>query len=120
MSNSAKSVFANGIYEVILGIPLLVAPNLLLGLFGLPATSEVWIRVVGLLFLLFAYLMIRAAHAELTEFFRWTVHARASIIVFVIAFVALGLVQPILILFGVIDLLSAIWTGLTLRGTSHE
>jgi len=51
----------------------------------------------------------------LIEFFRWTVYARPTLIIFFIAFVLLGYVNPALILFGIVDLLGAIWTGLALR-----
>jgi hypothetical protein len=64
-----------------------------------------------------AFYYLHAARAEMTEFFQWTVYARASVIVFFSAFVALGLVEPVLILFGVIDLLGAGWTEMALRGS---
>jgi hypothetical protein len=115
MSYSARTVFGFGIYLVILGITLIVVPNFLLGTFGFPATNEVWIRVVGMLVLILAFFYTQAARKELTNFFRWTVYARASVFVFFLAFVVLGLTQPALILFGAVDLLGAIWTGLALR-----
>lgn len=115
MSHPAKSLFAFGIYLVGLGAILVVTPNTLLGLFGLPGTSEVWIRVAGMLVLLLGFYYIKAARKELTDFFQWTVYTRSSVIVFFIVFVLLGFVSPILILFGVVDLLGAVWTGLTLR-----
>ena len=119
MSNSARSMFVFGIYVLVLGITLLVAPNILLALFGLPATDQVWIRVVGMLLCLLAFYYIQAARNELAAFFRWTVYTRASVIVFFIVFVALGLAKPVLILFGGIDLLGAIWTALALRSSRH-
>jgi hypothetical protein len=118
MSYSAKTVFVFGIYLVVLGITLIAAPNLLLNAFGFPATNEVWIRVAGMLVLILAFYYTQAARKELTVFFQWTVYARASVIVFFLAFVVLGLAQPALILFGAIDLLGAIWTGLALRSSS--
>ena len=117
MSNSAKSVFVFGVYLVVLGITFLVMPNVPLALFGFPATNEVWIRVVGMLLVLLAFYYIQAARKELTDFFQWTVYTRASVIVFFIAFVVLDLVQATLILFGVVDLLGAIWTQLALRSS---
>jgi hypothetical protein len=117
MSYSARTVFGFGIYLVILGITLIVVPNLLLGTFGLPATNEVWIRIVGMLVLILAFYYTQAARKELTNFLKWTVYARASVFVFFLGFVALGLAQPTLILFGVVDLLGAIWTGLALRSS---
>ncbi len=117
MSNSAKSVFVFGIYLVVLGITFVVIPNVQLALFRLPVTDEVWIRVVGMLLILLAFYYIQAARKELTDFFQWTVYARASVILFFITFVVLGLAQSTLILFGVVDLLAAVWTHLALRSS---
>ena len=120
MSKTAKTIFYFGIYIILLGLILMVIPNVLLTIFTIPATTEVWIRVVGMLVFLLGYYYIRAARNEegMTKFFRWTVHTRSSVIVFFIIFVALGFVKPILILFGVIDLFGAIWTGITLRSST--
>jgi uncharacterized membrane protein len=115
MSNSARSVFVFGLYLVVLGIILLVAPNFLLGMFFLPSTNEVWIRVVGMLLLFLGFYYDQAARKEMTEFFQWTVYVRPTVIVFFAIFVLLGFASPPLILFGVVDLLGAIWTGLALR-----
>jgi len=123
MTKAAKTLFYFGIYMIAIGIILLIVPNLLLRLAGLPPTNEVWIRVMGMLVLILAYYYIRAARNELTIFFRWTVPARSSAILFLSAFVAFGLIKPIAILFGVIDLAGAIWTALTLRSSirrKHE
>jgi uncharacterized membrane protein len=114
MSNAAKSVFVFGIYELAVGICLMITPDPLLAFFGFPATNEVWIRVSGLLICVFAFYDFMAARHELTDFFRWTVYARSSVILFFTIFVLSGLASPILILFGAIDLLGAIWTALAL------
>ncbi len=115
MSKSALSVFIFGLYLLVLGIVLVVAPNFLLGLFSLPSTSEVWIHVVGVLVLILFFYYTQAARKEMTDFFRLTVYARSSVIVFFTAFVLLGWAKPALILFGAIDLLGAIWTAWALR-----
>jgi hypothetical protein len=117
VSKAAISLFVFAIYLVLIGLGFLLAPNLMLGLFGFPATTEPWIRVMAMLLLILAYYYIRAARNEMTGFLRFTVHARASVIVFFVVFVVLGLAQPMLIGFGVIDLLGAIWTALALRKT---
>ena len=115
MSNSARSVFVFGLYLAVLGIVLLVAPNFLLGMFSLTSTTEVWIRIVGMLVLYLGFYYTQAARKEMTDFFRWTVYPRSTVIIFFAAFVLLGFASPPLILFGVVDLLGAIWTGLALR-----
>ena len=117
MSKSSLSVFAFGLYTLTLGIVLIVAPNVLLGMFFVPITSEVWIRVVGVLVLYLAFYYIQTARKGMTEFFKLTVYTRSSLIIFFAVFVLLGLANPPLILFGVVDLIGAIWTGLALRST---
>ncbi len=49
MSKSAKSVLVFSIYMFSLGLILVLFPNLLLNIFSVPETNEVWIRVVGVL-----------------------------------------------------------------------
>lgn len=117
MNNSARSVFVFGLYLSLLGIILLVAPNFLLGTFFLPSTNEVWIRVIGVIVLFLAFYYIQAARSGMTDFFRWTVYARPTLIIFFTVFVLLGYADPPLILFGVVDLLGAIWTGLALKSS---
>jgi hypothetical protein len=48
MTKTAWAVQVFGAYLVALSIGLMAAPNLLLALFWMPPTSEVWIRVAGL------------------------------------------------------------------------
>jgi len=117
MTKSARSVFVFGLYLLLLGIILVVVPNFLVGMFSLPRTSEVWIRVVGMLLLFLGFYYTQAARKEMADFFRWTVYVRSTVILFFAAFVLLGFAGPPLILFGVVDLLGAIWTGLALRST---
>ena len=117
MSKGAFSIFIFGLYLGTLGIVLLVIPNVLLGIFQLPSTNEVWIRIVGMLTFLLGIYYILAARKEVTDFFQWTVYVRATVILFFTAFVLLGFVKPILMLLGVVDLLGAIWTATALRAS---
>jgi len=117
MSKAAKSILVFGIYLVVIGFTFMVVPNVALGLFGFPTTNEPWIRVVGMVLLFFAYFYVQAARNELKLLFRWSVHVRSLVVVVFIVFVALGLAEPMLIMFGVADLLGALWTGWALRGS---
>lgn len=83
---------------------------MLLNLFKLPSTSEVWIRVIGMLVLTLAFYYWQAAKSDLVTFFRMTVTSRLTVILFFGAFVLLKMAGPTLILFGVVDLLGALWT----------
>jgi hypothetical protein len=115
MSKSATSVFVFGVYLVLLGLLLVIVPNVLLRIFGFAMTTEVWVRVVGVLVLCLAFYYVQAARRELVEFFQWTVFVRAFVFVCLALFAALKLAAPPLALFGCLDLLGSVWTALCLR-----
>lgn len=89
---------------------------MLLGLFGIPATTEVWIRVIGVLVALLCVYYVQSARHELTPFFVATIYTRVAVIVSFMLFVILGYAAPQLILFGAVDLAGAIWTWTALWG----
>jgi hypothetical protein len=115
MSAVARSLVVFGWYLAGFGALLVLAPNPTLGLFGLPPTGEVWIRVVGVLVLIIGYYNVRLGRAGLPLYARLTVHARVAVFGFFVVFVLAGLVKPVVILVGVIDLAGAIWTAAALR-----
>lgn len=115
MSQAAKSLFVFGIYLCGLGLILLLVPNLILRVFGVPPTNEVWIRINGMFVLCLSFYYVQAARSELTKFIRWTVWARAAVIIYFVAFVLLVSAPKALLFFGLIDLLSAIWTWVALE-----
>jgi hypothetical protein len=115
MSSSAKSVFYFGLYLAMLGLSLIFFPNIPLNLFGIPSTSEVWIRVVGMLLLALSVYYLVSSRYDIVPIFKVTMYVRPTIILFFIAFAIAGLVTPNVILFAIIDLLGAIWTYLALK-----
>ena len=115
LSQAAKSLFVFGIYLGGLGLILLFVPNLFLQIFGAPTTNEIWIRINGMFVICLSFYYIQAARRELTVFIRWTVWARIAVIFYFIAFVLLVSAPKALLLFGLIDLLAAVWTWLALR-----
>ena len=115
MSRSAVSILVFGVYLVILGSMLVLFPNPLLSLVHIPPTNEVWIRLSGMLLLILAFYYIMAARSGIKEFFRWTIYTRLSALFILLAFVALELASPVIILFWLGDLAGATWTGLALR-----
>ncbi|MGE5714480.1 MAG: hypothetical protein ACM32F_11425 [Betaproteobacteria bacterium] len=115
MAYAAFTIRMFGIYLLGLGAVLLTAPNLLLGLFGLPPANDVWIHVVGMLVGFLGFYYVRAAIGGLTAFFRWTVPVRLSVLVFFGAFVVAGLAPPVLLLFAAVDAMGALWTWHALR-----
>jgi hypothetical protein len=119
MAGAAFTIPIFGIYLLGLGAVLLIAPNLVLGTFGMPPAGDVWIRVVGMLVGFLGFYYVRAAAGGLTAFFGWTVPVRLSVPVFFGAFVLAGLGPPALLLFGVVDALGALWTWRALRSRAR-
>lgn len=115
MSKAAFTIRAFGCYLIVLGLILVAAPNLLLRMFFMPETSEVWIRVVGLLVFNIGVYYIYAARCEATAFFKASVVTRTLVLVGFAAFVLLGFAKPMLIGFGAVDFLGGLWTWRALK-----
>ena len=114
-SPAAFSVKFFGVYALLTGLNLMLAPNMLLGMFGIPATNEVWIRVVGVIAFNVGVYYWYAAKCEAKAFFEATVYARGFVFVAFATFAALGFVNKALILFGCVEVVGAIWTWLALK-----
>jgi hypothetical protein len=115
MNKFSTSLLVFGIYLLGMGAGLVFIPNTVLGILRLPSTTEIWIRVLGVVTLVLAFYYIQAGRANLRSFAEWTVPARVTVFLFFTGFVVLGWVGPIMIMLGSVDLLGALWTGWALR-----
>lgn len=115
MTKPAQTLFFFALYLIVLGIVLLLAPNRLLGVFGLEPTGEVWIRVVGMLVLFLAVYYVIAARANFLPMLEASVRVRVTVPIFFGVFVALGWAPPTLLLLSIVDVAGAAWTWLALR-----
>ena len=119
MNAAAKSVFVFGLYLLVVGLGLLVAPNPFLAPLGFPpATDPSWLRVLGVLTLCLAAYYLVAARANLLPLIRATVFVRGGVFVVFGALVLLKLAPAPLALLGTVDLAAALWTWFTLRATA--
>jgi hypothetical protein len=114
MNPPARSVFYFGIYLFITGLTLIFIPNVLLGMLQMPETDDVWIRVVGVLAFCLGFYYYQMAKANMLPFFKATIVARVLVFAAFTSFVLLKYVSPMLIIFGAIDLLGAIWTWISM------
>lgn len=114
MSHARQSMVVWSIYVYILGAVLLLIPNVLLGLFGVTETDEVWIRVVGMTVMIFGFLYTGALRGDSEEVYAASVYARSfAVVVLVVLAFTTGPWQ--LVLFAVIDAAGAGWTWMGLR-----
>ncbi len=115
MTSAAKSLYYFGFYLLILGITLTVFPNILLSLFQIAETSEVWIRVLGCVVFGIGLYYVFMAPSNNTLFLTLSVYVRFSILLWFIVFVLMGWAPAQLILFGLADAAGAAWTYLSMK-----
>jgi len=113
----SKSVFFFGIYIIITGLFMLLFPDVILGIIGLDISGSVVVRLLGMMLVFYGYYYIRAgiAGSKMTSFYWWTVHTRFSAIIILSSLALFHLAPPVVIAFGVIEMLGATWTLIELR-----
>lgn len=119
MSKPALTLKWFGVYLMALGLALVLVPNLLLGLFRMAPSPDVWIRVVGVLAFNIGVYYWFAALSESRPLFLASVYTRALVLASFAAFAALRLGEPLLVLFGSVDFLGGLWTLHALRSESR-
>jgi hypothetical protein len=115
MKLSSISMLVFAAYLFCLGIIFMIIPNPVIALFGIPSTSEVWIRILGYGFAASGFYYFMAVRENSESFFRWTVYARLPILPTFLVFVFAGIGPPIILLFGLFDAGCAIWTWRALK-----
>jgi hypothetical protein len=120
VSAAARSVAAFGVYLLVLGAGLMLAPDLMLAIFGRPPATDPWLRVVGIVTLVLSFYYLRAARAGVETFFRWTVLGRPFAAAALVVLVAAGPLPPFVLLLAAADLAGAAWTWVALRQTGRR
>ncbi len=120
MHPASASIRYFGLYVVVTGIGLLIAPSLVLAPLGIAAPTEVWIRVVGALALVVGYYYWACGTAGTVEFFRASVRGRILFAALTVLLVAAFAAPIQVLLFGIIDLLGAAWTVHGLRAAGRS
>jgi hypothetical protein len=115
MKKTYKSLYGQLAYVLISGLQLLLIPNTMLGLFGLPTTNELWIRVLGMLVLALSFYYYAMIHHGTQQVVRATVYGRLFFCAGLLAFVFLGMADKPLIIFAVIEIGLALWTWQEVR-----
>ncbi|RZJ03520.1 MAG: hypothetical protein EOP39_21545 [Rubrivivax sp.] len=115
MSHAAFTIKAFALYLMALGASLVFAPDFMLPLFGFAPTSEVWIRVLGVVVFNLGWYYWYAAVSEARPFFAASVFTRVFALLAFAGLVLTGFASPMLALFGVIDAAGGAWTWAALR-----
>ncbi len=119
MNKPAFTIKAFGCYLIVLGLVLIFTPNTLLAISLMPTTTEVWIRVVGVVVLNIGVYYIFAAICEAKLFYQASVYTRTFVLVSFIAFAIFGLVSPMIIFFGMVDFFGGLWTHFAIKAENR-
>ncbi len=114
MNPTALSIFIFGIYLLVVGTTFLIIPNVVLPILKFEKTTEFWPRILGAVIVLLGYYYLIAAQNDLLPFFWATVYGRFFILLSFLVLVILKKAKSMVIMFGVVDSICAVWTLLTL------
>jgi hypothetical protein len=115
ISKSANSVLIYGVYIVFVGTAFLLFPNICLHLLGMKTATEIWIHITGWFGIWLGIYYIVSALSESKTFILTTVYGRPTFICFLGVLVALGMIEPPVLIIGAIDIITAIWTYILLH-----
>jgi hypothetical protein len=114
-SNRHLSLVVHTIYVVLTGLQLIFIPNMLLSMFGFDATSEIWIKVLGVVVLSLSFMYYAVSKQENADVVRSTIWARWFVSAGFLLLALSGQVKLNLILFAGIDFATAMWTWVELK-----
>lgn len=114
MKKTLKTIKVFGIYSMIMGIVLLVFPDVVLPIVGIAKPVDAWTRMLGFVLICSSYYYIRSAFAGNIEFAKWTIHTRFAAPIVVIILIVSGFAPKTFLPFGIIDGLGGLWTFIVL------
>lgn len=117
MDKGTVSILVFGVYLSILGLLLALFPNIALPIFGFDLVSDIWIRLLGLSFFLISGIYYLAIKENWVSFYSYTVFSRMVVAIFILLNVSFGLAPIQLLIFGLTDILCAVWTLRCIRHT---
>ena len=115
MQKTYKSLYWQMIYVIGAGLPSVFFPNTFLEICGFEPTSEIWIRVLGLLLLAFSFYYYAMVKNGTPEVIKATIYGRTFFSLGLIAFVIVGIAKLPLLGVAVSELALTAWTWSELR-----
>lgn len=115
MNKAAKTIWFFGIYLLLEGLFLMLAPSWILTEIGLPEAQSVWRLIVGFVVAILGYYYIRNAKENLGPFFRFTIQIRVIQPVFFLFLYFFDRGTLALVGFSFIEFLAGVWTWRALR-----
>jgi hypothetical protein len=115
LQNRHSSLVVHAVYVLLTGLQLIFVPNMLLKMFGFDPTSEIWIKVMGIVVMSLSVMYYHISKQGNREVVLSSVWARLFVGLGFILLVLTGQATANLILFAGIDTATALWTWAELR-----
>lgn len=110
MEQPAKTVWIFGLYLLIEGVFLMLAPSWVLSAIGIPDPESVWRIVLGFVVAVLGYYYLRNAKANLVAFFGFTVQVRIVQLIFFVWLYVFERGTLALVAFSFIEFAAGMWT----------
>ena len=121
MTKAALSVYMYGFYLIAgVGLPFIIIPHFTLGMFGMSAGDDVWVRFVGVLSAVIGGFYVAAVLTNTERLFAWSVPARYASATFMATMVALDEIGLALLIFAALDAFAGSITWLAIRADEAE
>jgi hypothetical protein len=114
-TNRHSSLVVQSIYVVLTGLQLIFVPNMLLNMFGFDATSEIWIKVLGIVVLSLSIVYFTISKSGNDDVVRATMWSRTLVGLGFILLALTGQAKLSIVLFAGIDIVTAVWTWFELK-----
>lgn len=114
-ANRHLSLVVQAVYVLLTGLQLIFVPNMLLAMFGFDATSEIWIKVLGIVVLSLSIVYYTVSKSGNDDVVRATMWSRLFVGIGFILLALTGQAKMALILFAGIDIVTAVWTWFELK-----
>ena len=120
MTKSGSTLFYFGIYVALTGFLILFVPDTLTSMMHLPAITNGWSGVIGLLALVIGAYDIFSGRNDIQPFIKASVYIRIGFTIGTILLVVFQQMPPALILLGGVDTLGALWTAMALKSEASK
>jgi hypothetical protein len=110
MTHAAFASKAFGVSAFVAGVPLVIIPNVVLSLLGLPTGGDPWVRLWAMEVVVLGFYYIAAGRAEVRAFFVASVYGRFAFAAALVGLVLLVSAPWQVFIIGGIDALGAVWT----------
>lgn len=115
MTKSAKSLYYFGFYVLLTGIIICLIPDKFMSLLKLPEITNAWARVIGLLVIIIGSYDILNGRNNVKPLIKASIYLRILFFLGILVLYISGQMPTEILPLGIIDVLGAIWTALSLK-----